>query len=248
MNPCFQLISRVATSGFSTVDHARDLRTGIEVAIKRPRPSQPEATAQWQREQDVLSRLHNENIVSLIEAGSDEAGPFLALEWIEGAAFPGRGQDFAKMIKLVLRALSVVHAADFAHADINATNVLICHDGCLKLIDFGNVWPLGDTQTRAIHDANIGSVHHMAPELFSGAPPSVRSDFYALGVMAYHALAGRFPFEGDTPAQVITAHLRFDAKPLPFSPLGSWIHRLLSRDRAARPASAIEALETLPFA
>ena len=138
-----------------------------------------------------------------------------------------------------------MHAAGFAHADVNASNILIRLDGRLKLIDFGNAGALAETQARVMGEPNVGSVHHMAPELFSGQPPSVRSDLYAVGVMAYYALTRHHPFEGDTPAQVITAHLRSQYPALPPSTACGWVHRLLSRDPAARPASAVEALQSL---
>ncbi len=249
------LISRVAAGGFSTVDHARDKETGTELAIKRPHPERRRAEEQLQREGEVLALINHEHIVKLHGAGEDEQGSYLALEWIDGEPLsqlvdraPLSAAALTGVLTSVLQALSAVHEAGFAHGDLNASNVLQRRDGCIKLIDFGNAWPLGETGARIISDPNVGSVYHMAPELFSGRLPSVRSDFYAIGVMAWNALTQRYPFDGDTPAQVITAHLRQECPQLTGSPLDGWVHRLLSRDPALRPASALEALNLLPSA
>ena len=253
MTSRIQLLSRVATGGFSTIDHARDLDTGIELAIKRPQPGRRRAEEQLHHEGEVLAQLRHDHIVALREAGEDEQGNYLALEWIDGESLshlidrqPFDADTLPAVLSPILRALASVHEAGFAHADLNASNILRRRDGWMKLIDFGNAWPLDKTQHRSMTEANVGSVHHMAPELFGGQPPNVRSDLYAIGVMAWHALTRRYPFDGETPAQVITAHLRFEYAPLPPSPFSEWLHRLLSRNPEARPVSASEALQTLP--
>lgn len=247
------LISRVAAGGFSTIDHVRELDSGLELAIKRPEPGRRRAEEQLHREGEVLGLVHHGHIVRLHEAGEDEQGGYLALEWIDGEPLshvieraPLNIPGLVQVLIPLLQALTTVHTAGFAHGDINASNVLLRRDGCLKLIDFGNAWPLGEAGTRSITDPNVGSIHHMAPELFTGHFPAVRSDLYALGVMAWQALTQRYPFDGDIPAQVITALLRQECPRLPPSLLGDWVHRLLSRDPALRPASALEALQTLP--
>ncbi len=252
MTSRLQLISRIASGGFSTIDQARDLDTGAELAIKRAQAGRARAEEQLHREARVLARLHHEHIVALHEAAEDAQGPYLALEWIDGEPLAQRIEreplDAATLPEFfvpLLEALHTVHQAGFAHADVNASNVLIRLDGHLKLIDFGNASALEETEVRLMGEPNVGSVHHMAPELFSAQHPSVRSDLYSVGVMAYHALTRRHPFEGETPAQVITAHLRSYYPTLPPSPASGWVQKLLSRDPASRPASAREALQEL---
>ena len=200
-----------------------------------------------------MARIHHPNVVRLYEAGTDAQGPYLALEWLEGQTMEEQIErqpfDAARLRQVMiaaLEALAAIHQEGFVHGDVNATNVLLPVDGGVKMIDLGNARPLGACGPVEKDQANIGSVHSMAPELFSGRPPSVRSDLYALGVLAWHGLTQRYPFDGDTPAQVITAHLRLVAPPLPVSTLAAWVQSLLARDPAARPASAAEALHSLP--
>ncbi len=253
MTPRYQLISRVAESGFSTIDHAFDRERAVEVALKRPRRTSKDGAGQFQTEMRVLGSVQHEHIISLLDTGSDELGSFLALEWIEGATLDQRIRDRAltetelgAVLHPLLQALVFLHSAGFAHADLNASNIMISTSRHLKLIDFGNAAALADRQPRSLGDSNIGSIHHMAPELFSGQPPDVRSDLYAVGIIAFHALARRLPFDGENKAQIITAHLHQARPPLPSSSFDSWVGRLIARDPASRPASAGEALESLP--
>ena len=254
MTPRYQTLSRIAETGFSTVDHVLDRETGREAALKRPRLGNAEALKQLETEAAVLSGLRHDHIVKLLGGGADEHGRYLAFEWIEGPSLdsvihqrPAGDDQLGRLLPPLLRALIAVHAAGWCHADLSASNILIhATSGAPALIDFGNASALEDDRPRNLEDANIGSIHHMAPELFAGRPPSVRSDLYALGVIAFHALTGRYPFEGSSKAQIITAHLRQPRPLLPHSILGPWIHGLLSRDPAARPVSAEAALLALP--
>jgi len=247
------MISRVAESGFSTLDHALDLQRNVEVALKRPRADRPGADRHFQTEVRVLGSVRHEHIVSLDDTGRDAEGDYLAMEWIAGRTLDRHIQAhtltdtaLSGILRPLLQALAVLHAAGFAHADLNASNVMIPSDGQLKLIDFGNASPLDDSRERSLSDPNIGSIHHMAPELFNGRSPSVRTDLYAIGVIAVQALTQHYPFDGETKAQIITAHLRHTCPPLPGSGLNQWIHQLLARDPAARPGSVHEALQSLP--
>ena len=252
MTARFQLIQRIASSGFSTIDHIRDEETGIQLALKRPRPNNDEALAQWHRELEVLSSIRHENVVALHDSGEDSDGPWMALEWIHGdslakllePAKPLAPEALPPILTGLLSALQVLHDAGYAHADINASNVLLCPDGRPKLIDFGNAWPLIHTEFRSFTEANVGSIHYMAPERFAGRPPSVSSDLYALGILASQWLLGHLPFEGDR-AQIITAHLRSAPPALPPCPCSSWILQLLAKDPSARPASALDAQRAL---
>ena len=253
MTPRYQMISRVAESGFSTLDHALDRQRAIEVALKRPLGDHPGADQHFQTEVRVLGSVRHDHIVSLYDTGRDAEGGYLAMEWIAGPtldhlihAHALNDTALRGILRPLLQALAVLHAAGFAHADLNASNVMIRSDGQLKLIDFGNASPLGDSRERNLSDPNIGSIHLMAPELFNGRPPSVRTDLYAVGVMAVQALTQRHPFDGETKAQIITAHMRHICPHLPGSGLNQWIQQLIARDPAARPGSVHEALQSLP--
>jgi serine/threonine protein kinase len=188
----------------------------------------------------------------VIEFGVDAEGAWLSKPWVEGstvdALVPQHVQSemaCQKMVEQVLAALVATHAAGFAHADISTTNVLLCADGAVAMLDFGNA-----TRLEAQGPHLTGSIYHMAPELFDHEPPSVRSDLYAVGVLAYFALTGVYPFIGDNAAQVITAHHR--TRPVPVEQrcqisagFARWVDQLLARQPDQRPASALMAIQQL---
>ena len=96
--------------------------------------------------------------------------------------------------------------------------------------------------------AVTGSLFFMAPERFDRAPGDMRADMYSLGCVCYQALTGQPPFQGDTAAQVMVAHLRHQFTPLaelrPDLPafIPRWVEWLLSHRPEDRPASASIAL------
>ncbi len=98
--------------------------------------------------------------------------------------------------------------------------------------------------------AMYGTPAYMSPEQAMGEAIDVRADLYATGVMLYEMLAGRPPFDGE-PLEVVMHHLQDAPPPLvsPRGPIDPAIHavvdRLLQKDRAARYATAQEALEAL---
>ncbi len=250
MHARFDVQEQIATGGYSRVFRTYDRQRQCQVALKRPLPGKEAAL---QHEVQVLQRLNHAHIVVLLESGRDAEGDFACLEWLQGQSLESRLQyqsltEIATkaLLRQLLSALAAVHAAGFAHADVKAENIFIADKAQAKLIDFGIAAPL---QHKV--EGLVGSTHFMAPELFDGQPPSVASDLYAVGVLAYQCLSGQLPFQGETKPQVITAHLRHWRTPLrelcPVSPaLESWIETLMAPKPGLRPPSATVALEKLP--
>ena len=86
----------------------------------------------------------------------------------------------------------------------------------------------------------VGTAFYMAPEVFEGAPASVASDVYSLGILSYEVLAGQRPFVGDTFDQLMLAHRTGLPKPLDFYRPGidrmlvSVVSKAMSRERGRR--------------
>ena len=99
--------------------------------------------------------------------------------------------------------------------------------------------------------AILGSIHYMAPEQFEQIPLDVRSDLYSLGCVLYYGLTQRYPFNGESSAQVMASHLQGRKPPmqnlrsdLP-QPLVIWLDKMTARQPDGRFASAAEALAAL---
>ena len=242
MQPRFEILDLVHRSAFSTIERVLDHQSGCIVALKRPL----QTSSHWQREAFAFDRIPSHaNLIRRLEEGADEHGLFRTLEWITGpslASFHAEEKHARPMLRSMLQGLAAIHDAGFVHGDVSPANVMLPAEGEAKLIDLGTSEPIAEATPNL-----VGSIHCMAPERFDNAPPCVASDLYAVAVIACFLLTGRYPFEGDTTAQIITAHHRHQRQPLReqciLTPaLEAWIDHLLARDPSHRPPSALQSL------
>lgn len=241
MQPRFQILDLVHRSAFSTIERVLDHASGSTIALKRPL----QHSSHWQREAIALDGIApHPNLTRRLSEGSNEFGPFRALEWIEGTTLDDLIVDEVaarRVLRDILTGLDHLHRSGFIHSDVSPANVMLSQHGDAKLIDLGTAVLIAEATANL-----VGSIHCMAPERFDNVPPSIASDLYAVGIIGYHLLTGRYPFEGDTTAQIVTAHHRKAPTPLPpGSSLAPLIDQLLARDPSQRPASAQDALNLL---
>ncbi len=155
------------------------------------------------------------------------------------AADPARLRPALRQLVQGLRAL---HAAGKLHRDIKPSNVLVTAEERVVILDFGIALEL--SRARDESDRNIvGTPVYLSPEQAEGKVPTPASDWYAVGVMLYEALAGRRPFEGGT-IDVLTRKTREEALPpstwargIP-SDLEELCVALTARNPARRPDAA----------
>ncbi len=221
----------------------------------------PGSPASLWREAKVLSSLKHPNIVTIFDFGTDEEGPFVIMEFIEGETLsatvrraPLTEIDFQIVARDTLEALVAAHAREVTHRDIKPSNVMLewMPTGTFraKLLDFGLAKVAGAPSLQTMDQGGgiFGSIFYMAPEQFERQPLDERTDLYALGASYYFALTSRHPFNGETGAEVMAAHLAHQFTPLQElrpdlpSPLCDWIHALIARSPVDRPSSAARAL------
>src|SRR3954447_7923764 len=112
------------------------------------------------------------------------------------------------------RALEAAHQAGIVHRDVKPGNLIIQPDGTVVLVDFGVA---RSAESAALTGAKevVGTALYIAPEQVSKESTGPCADIYALGVVAYHCLAGHPPFMGDSPIQVALQHVQDEPPPLP---------------------------------
>ncbi|HVV87829.1 MAG TPA: serine/threonine-protein kinase [Kofleriaceae bacterium] len=242
----------VARGGFGEVYRAVDAASGRPVALKVMHAelcATPSAVARFLREAEVMVRIRHPNVVELRSTGTvDDGRPYLAMEWLAGTdlgrvvAEQGRLAPARALAVLepVAAALTAAHAGSIIHRDVKASNVLLADAGGSErvvLLDFGvaklaapDVLEL--TTSRQI----IGTPLTMAPEQIAGAPVDVRTDVYGLGVLAYHLLTGRLPFEDESPTvvQYLHAHAR-RPRVSALAPVAPRVDEVLARAMAIDP-------------
>ncbi len=100
-------------------------------------------------------------------------------------------------LRQLVQGLGALHVAGKVHRDIKPSNVLVTDEGRVVILDFGIAMELSRAARDDQKDGDVvGTPKYMSPEQAGGEVPTPASDWYAVGVMLYEALAGRLPFEG----------------------------------------------------
>ena len=249
----------LARGGMSTVYRGVDTRLDRAVAIKvmDPQFSADRAfVARFEQEARTAARLKHPGIVAVHDQGVDRGTPdgehvFLIMELIEGGTLRDliteRGTLSTPLalsvLEPVLSALAAAHQAGLVHRDVKPENVLIGHDGVVKVADFGLVRAVASASTTS--DSTIlGTVAYLSPEQVATGASDSRSDVYAAGIVLYEMLTGVTPYLGDTPISVAYRHVNEDVPApstlVPSIPaeLDQLVVRATRRDPAQRPADA----------
>jgi len=262
MGERYRIVRKLGAGGMATVYLAMDVKHDREVALKVLRPEIAEGLARerFLREIRIAGQLQHPNIVPLFDSGTADGRLYFVMAHIQGETLRERlarekrfeVSEVMHLLREVAGALAYAHERGVVHRDIKPENILLI-DRRAVLSDFGIAraahaartpsGQLGDTLTQP--GTSLGTPAYMAPEQAAGNPRiDHRADLYALGVLGYELLAGRPPFVGTTPQQVVVAQLLELPAPIgelrPDTPvgLGTLIMRCLEKEPEARPGTA----------
>lgn len=211
----YQVKSRLARGGMSTVYVATDQRLDRDVALKVLHPhlvNDGNFLDRLAREARAAAKLSHPHVVGVLDQGHDGDTAYLVMEYIRGHTLRdvinSKGALSPRLalalIDPVVEGLGAAHAAGLIHRDVKPENVLIADDGRIKIGDFGLARAVTtSTSTGAL----IGTVAYLSPELVLGKPADARSDIYSTGIMLFEMLTGRQPFDGEVPIQVAYQHV-----------------------------------------
>lgn len=263
----YRITGKLGSGGMGTVFRATDDRLQREVALK-VFPAAFTCDAQWmsrfQYEARVLASLNHPHIAAIhgLEEWGDQRA--IAMELVEGSTLAKRMENgplpetesFA-IARQVAEALQYSHAHGIIHCDLKPANIMVDGQGQVKLLDFGIARRFrraeadfdtpGNDGTMA--GAVAGTIGYMSPEQLRGLPVDHRTDFFALGVLAYEMLTGNRPFFGETRIALAEAILHAPPRDFDDSPVAgktkSLIRKLLEKEPSDRHSSAAEILEEL---
>ena len=158
------------------------------------------------QERDVLASLNHPNIARLLDGGTTDGLPFIAMEYVEGETIT----EFCDQHRLTINerlglfrkvcaAVAYAHQNLVIHRDIKPSNILVAADGEPKLLDFGIAKLLsadwyGVTQEHTATGANLLTPEYASPEQIRGDKITTASDVYSLGALLYELLSGHRPF------------------------------------------------------
>jgi Tol biopolymer transport system component/predicted Ser/Thr protein kinase len=226
----YTLLERIGSGGYGTVFRARDKTKNRIVAVKILRSEladDPDYVRRFRREASIAGLLDSRHIVRVFEAGHARLGSqdvhFQVMEYVEGPTLQQLVKERTQLavpeaLEIavgVARALEEAHDKGVVHRDIKPKNIFIAEDETVKVGDFGIAGAVDFPSLRP-DDPILGTPRYMSPEQCLGKKDEIdiRSDIYSLGVVLYEMIAGRPPFEGDSPSSVAYMHIHETPAPL----------------------------------
>jgi serine/threonine protein kinase len=212
----YRLQEKLGEGNMAFVFEAYDPRLERHVALKMLKyglSHNKEFITRFEREAKTIARLNHPNIVNVYETIREYSTSFMVMEKLHG-------QDLSEMIQQngtlgfdkvrailtqVADALRYAHSAGgngIVHRDIKPSNIFIEKDGHVKLTDFGIAGPALEENKQI-----VGTPHYLAPEMIRAEPIDGRADIYAMGIMAYHMLAGSPPYSATSLPELLERHL-----------------------------------------
>jgi serine/threonine protein kinase len=228
----YQLIERIGAGAMGTVWLARQLSLDRDVAVKVLRPGfagDPLFVYRFTQEAFAAAQLIHHNIVQVYDCGSEKQIHFFSMEYVDAQSLQSlvkRGpldpEVAAGYVLQAARGLKFAHERNMVHRDIKPDNLLLNHNGVVKVGDLGLVKlkrPSGTAQgggNRPVtyigknpQEYAMGTPAYMAPEqVENSAKVDARADIYSLGCTLYHLVTGRPPFIADSINKVMDMHVR----------------------------------------
>ena len=202
----YEFIQSVAVGGFSEVYQARQIGTGIDVAIKRIDTTKIEDGSFEERfkiEAQVVAQLDNPHILPVYGYWNDKHGIFMIMKWMSNGSLRRRIDaggvryipTITKWVEQIGSALQTTHDAGLIHRDIKPDNVMFDQDDNAYLADFGLAKDTTRDQPLTQVGWKLGSQAYASPEQISNKSEiTPQSDIFAFGVTIFEALTGIHPF------------------------------------------------------
>jgi len=262
----FEVIEEIGEGGFARVYSARETTTGQRVALKVLKDAfqnDKEVIERFRREVFAVASINSPHVVGLKDFGISGDEFFIAMEFVEGPTLRDvidqhdwSADSVHTIIGQIGAALEAAHEQGIVHRDLKPENVMLVSGPndtmMVKVLDFG-LAKLAELE-RNLGLAPLtrvgmcfGTPQYMSPELIYGKPVDRSVDVFALGVMAYEMIAGRRPWDGAAPQEVMVAVVKTPLPPITrthasmsrrLDIINRFFQRVLAKKKDERPTDA----------
>jgi CheY-like chemotaxis protein len=210
----FEIRAILGRGSMGTVFRAWDLKLERWVALKTVRAAAGMASF-WDEslvrrlvvEAAMVARFNHPHVVTVHDVHEAADAAYVVMELVEGTSLQDLLRNGARigpehavpLLAALASALAAAHATSLLHRDVKPHNVLLGHDGAIKLTDFG----IASFMSAQVKSALFGTPGYLPPEAILGAGVGAAGDLFALGAVAYRCLVGRPAYEGRTAKEVL---------------------------------------------
>ncbi len=262
----YLLVERIGDGGMGSVWRAFHQGLAREVAVKFVNldgAHAEERVERFLREAKMCAAIRHRCVVDIFDVDTTPQGqPYMVMELLRGQTLAERTarppsmpvDDLVRILAQCLSGLGAVHRAGVVHRDLKPENIFLAEydEGIVpKIVDFGisrEQWKLSATGSRRLtrQGTVLGTPWYMAPEQARASEVGPQADVYAIGVIAYEALAGHLPFDSESLTDLLLKITTSDAPPIasirPDLPvaLSDVVAKAMARDLERRFKTALE--------
>mgnify|MGYP000267979706 CR=1 FL=1 len=261
----YVVVETLGVGGMGHVFSAYDTVLDRRVALKVLHRSRHADRQRLIREAQALAKLSHPGVVSLYDVGEVQGRVFIVMELVEGCTLrhwlrqPGRTtEEILDAFGKAALGLQAAHDAGIVHRDFKPENVLVGHDGRVRVTDFGLALLAEDTDTldsseragssspRLTQTGTVmGTPAYMAIEQHLGLPSNVRSDQFSFCVALFEALYRVRPFAGATGRELCLAIRDGKVRRPAVSSVPTHVHRAVQRGLSADPTARFASMTAL---
>jgi tetratricopeptide (TPR) repeat protein/tRNA A-37 threonylcarbamoyl transferase component Bud32 len=209
----YRIIEDLGEGGMGRVYKVFDTEIKEKLALKLILPqiaAEPRTIARFQNELKLARKISHKNVCRVHDLGKENDTYYITMEYVEGESLKNIIQmtktlSLASSLHLagqLCEGLAEAHRQGVVHRDLKPQNVIVDRDGNVRIMDFGiaRSFEAGSETRRGVV---IGTAEYMSPEQAAGKEVDGRSDIYSLGIILYEMVAGRRPFEGGSPVEIL---------------------------------------------
>lgn len=216
----YEIQEIIGVGGMSVVYKAYDNIDDRIVAVKILKDeylTNEEFKRRFKNESKAIAVLSHPNIVRVYNVSFGDRLQYIVMEYVDGITLKEyieqqriiEWKEAVHFTGQILAALQHAHDKGIVHQDIKPQNIMLLHDGTIKVADFG-IARFSRTDNDTTSDNAIGSVHYISPEQARGEATDDKADIYSVGVVLYEMITGQLPFQSDSAVSVALMQLQND--------------------------------------